>query len=216
MEGIGIGLKQNPASAGFDFIFVARTRHHAGQENFPDPGAGMAAHRVAPSVPAIEVPNDADAPRIWGPNGETRAFHAVQNPRMRAHLFVAAQVAAFGMEIKVHVPQEWAKAIGVIDDLFARPQLKLEPIRKRIAPLSDRTRKEPGIMGAGQHSHHSAGLALKDGHARGFGMEGAHHSFARLGVLVHAQDGERIVLVAGEDGGNSARKTTRLRHAAPL
>ena len=104
--------RQQRAGAADDLVFVFVAGARAGHEDLPIAIAAHA-HGVAPSVPEIEVADDADALRIRRPHHESHALDAVQHQGMGAELVVEAQVIAFAEEIQVEIGQNRREAVGV-------------------------------------------------------------------------------------------------------
>jgi len=57
-------------------------------EYFPDAGRAEQSQGMKPSVPLVEIANDADALGIGSPDGEARAGHLVNYAQLRAEFFV--------------------------------------------------------------------------------------------------------------------------------
>ena len=83
----GSDFSSSCAGASDDLVFVFVAGAGAGHEDFPVAVAAHA-HGMAAAVPAIEVADDADAPRVRRPDHEGDAVHAVHLHRMRAELVV--------------------------------------------------------------------------------------------------------------------------------
>src|SRR5579859_809940 len=78
------------------------------------------------AVPAVEIADDADAPRGRRPDGEVDAGDAVDGLQVRAKFFVRVVVAAFGHEVKVEIAELVRKRIRIVDferDAFVRAAL---------------------------------------------------------------------------------------------
>src|SRR5262249_51973245 len=103
-EGQGIRLERlEIAPRPHDLVLVVGPRSHGGKEQLPDSVSRVEAHRVAAAVPAVPVPDDADAPGIGSPYREDGAVDAVELGGMSAQLVVHAVVCAFREEVKVEV-----------------------------------------------------------------------------------------------------------------
>jgi len=53
---------------------------------------------MKPPIPMVKIANNADALRIWRPNGETGAVNAVNHTQLRAKFFVNAPLVAFAKQ----------------------------------------------------------------------------------------------------------------------
>ena len=95
-RGEGIRFEQQVAVAGANLEFVLGAFAHLGNEDFPHPGAAERAHHVEPPVPAVEIADDADTPRIRRPYRERDAMGATHLAQMRAQLVIHAIVLALG------------------------------------------------------------------------------------------------------------------------
>src|SRR5215471_20293523 len=65
------------------------------------------------TIPAVEIADDADAPRRRGPNGEVDTDDPVNGFDVRAKLFVRVVMAAFGHEMKIEVAEEIRERKGI-------------------------------------------------------------------------------------------------------
>ena len=70
---------------------------------------------MPPSVPFVEVANNADALSVRCPHRETDAGDPVDYHRMCAQLFIEAQVSALGDQVHVDLAQDRGKPVGVVD-----------------------------------------------------------------------------------------------------
>ena len=68
---------------------------HAGNENFPNAGRAEQTHRMKTSVPIVEITNNADALRVWCPDGKTGSVNAINRPQLRAEFIVNFSLIAF-------------------------------------------------------------------------------------------------------------------------
>ncbi len=75
-------------------------------EQLPHARLDALAHRVAPPVPAVEVADHRDAPRIRRPHGEADALHAVDPHRVRAEAAAEIVVPAFREQMDVEIAQQ--------------------------------------------------------------------------------------------------------------
>ena len=90
-----------PPSRAEQLVFVEMARAQPGHENLPEP-AGMAPpHRHAPAVPAVEIADQADPPRVRRPDRERDALDALMHDRVRAELLIAGEVVALDQQMQV-------------------------------------------------------------------------------------------------------------------
>ena len=73
----------------------------------------MALEWMAPSIPAIEVSNHADAFRIWCPDAEAHAGDAIDNVRVRAEHLPGTAVGAFIEQMNIEGRNRRDETIGV-------------------------------------------------------------------------------------------------------
>src|SRR5262249_44765675 len=78
---------------------LAETR----DEQLPEAGAGVAAHRVPPPIPLVEVAHDAHAAGVRRPDGEHDTPNAVQLGLVPAELLVGLVVRALAEQQTVEV-----------------------------------------------------------------------------------------------------------------
>ena len=69
----GVGLEEGGTFAGSDFKLVVSAFTDFGHKNFPNAAIPEHAHGVTPTVPVIEVTDDAHALSVGGPDGECGA-----------------------------------------------------------------------------------------------------------------------------------------------
>ena len=91
-----------------------------GNEEFPHPGRAEDAHRMATAIPAVEVPDHADASRRRRPDGELHAAHAVHLRIVGAEFLVDPRVVALVEEIEVEIGQRRQERVRVVE---RRPRL---------------------------------------------------------------------------------------------
>src|SRR5258708_4748460 len=79
----------------FDLKFVERAFAQSGQEDLPDTLARMVAHGMDPTVPPVEVADDAHTLRVGRPHSEGHARYPVNLFEVRAELLIRPVVSAF-------------------------------------------------------------------------------------------------------------------------
>src|SRR6201996_471284 len=67
------------------FVFVASAWTHAGNKNFPYTGRVAQPHRMAVTIPMIEVAHDRDAACVGSPHRETNAVGVAHAHGVRSH-----------------------------------------------------------------------------------------------------------------------------------
>src|SRR5215469_12704397 len=112
-ETVRIGLQHDVSVNVPDFKFVNRTFAHAWNENLPNARRAERTHHVPATVPVIEAADHADALGIWGPNGEARAGHAIDDTELRTQFFVNAAFVTFAKEVEVRFAKSWQKRIRI-------------------------------------------------------------------------------------------------------
>ena len=81
-------------------------RRAPGNEDLPHAAFEAHAHRVASPVPVVEVADDADAPRVRGPDGEGHAGDAVDRARVRAERLPERRCVPSAIRCSVEVAEQ--------------------------------------------------------------------------------------------------------------
>ncbi len=161
---------------------------------------------VAAAVPAIEVADDGDAPRVRRPHREVHAGDAFVHERMRAEPVVEHRVRALADEPVVERPQHRAEGVRVVD-------------RPRAVAHSRRAGGSACAAGSGP-SKKPAGVALRERRERravlGDGLERLRAGNVRAQHdaavdLVEAEHRERIGVAALDDRRDRVRAERALR-----
>ena len=84
VESVGVTLVHLFASGLYHMEFILIHGSQPGNEQFPDTGLSQQTHGMSAGVPAVEVPNDADAFCIGCPNGKGNAFCPFKCNQVRA------------------------------------------------------------------------------------------------------------------------------------
>ncbi len=221
IQGIGVAFLDQAAVLQFDLELVVLAGLQAGNEDLPDAGTAHRPHHVPPSVPLVEIADDADPPGIGGPDGETDASDGqVEIPdhvQVGSQLLVDLVVVPLGKEVGVEFAEGGQEGIGV-EELGGgtvavfRPQ----PVRERVGPLRDDAFEKPG----GVPLDHGEPLSRPDIDNLGtdrVGQECPHGDPPGSPFqfdLVHAEDLERIVVLGPDDGLDGAA-IDRTAHALP-
>src|SRR6185503_12311621 len=102
-------------------------------------------------------------------------------------------------EMQIDLAEPGRKAIGIVElDLLPAP-IDDEVIGEAAAPV-DAAGEEARLVHLLQRSERPRGARIEHGHATRLGEERAHHD--ALVRLVRAEIGERIRVVAADDGGS--------------
>ena len=75
----------------------------------------MIAHRMLPTVPAVERADHADPPRIGRPEGKGHAGHAVKLAGMGAKMVVELEIAPFAEEMQVEFAESAGETVGIFE-----------------------------------------------------------------------------------------------------
>src|SRR5690348_15123589 len=111
-----IGLQRQQVAVGAEqLVFVKMPGAQSGDEELPEPAGMQPPHRHAAAVPAVEIADDADPPRIRCPYGKGDALDAVMHDRMRPELLVAGEVVALDEEMDVEFAQHRWEAVDILE-----------------------------------------------------------------------------------------------------
>ena len=81
------------------------------------------------SIPAVEITDDADAPRVGGPDREVDAVGGADAYRMGAELVVEPGVFSLAEQIEIEVSEDAPVAIRVVDERgVSVGVLRLQPV----------------------------------------------------------------------------------------
>ena len=108
-KSIRVGLQRDVSTRVANFEFVMRALPDIWNENFPNTGCAEQTHGMKPPIPMVEITDDADALRVWRPNGETGAVDAVNHAQLRAEFFVNAPLVAFAEQKQIRFAQRRQK-----------------------------------------------------------------------------------------------------------
>ena len=86
----------------------------AGDEELPDADVAARPHRVAPAVPAVEVADDADAPRVRRPDRERMPATPSATWHVRAEEPVGVPVLALAEQVQVEVADLRRETVRVV------------------------------------------------------------------------------------------------------
>src|SRR5215831_5063388 len=69
---------------------------------------------MTPTVPLIEIANDAHTPGIRSPHDKMHSGHPLYDPQVRPHCSVGLVKRAFGEQVEFEISKQWSKGIGVV------------------------------------------------------------------------------------------------------
>jgi hypothetical protein len=201
-QGEGIGFQGQKLTARATYlVFVQRAFTDTGNEDFPDAGAGMEAHLVAPAVPVIEVADHTDAASVGRPHGEDDTFDPIDDAPMCAELAVEIEMVALRHEVKIDRTERRRKAIGILDLGNARLTGDAEAVGKRCVRAYPRD--EESISVDALHSgDDTSKMRVDQLHAFRLRQKSPdHHAVV---VLMHAEEAEGVLVVGLDDGADLA------------
>ncbi|MET3262896.1 hypothetical protein ABIF38_004402 [Bradyrhizobium japonicum] len=190
----GIGLqRQMLAVAPDDLELVVVADPCTRDEQFPVARAAHA-HRMAPSVPEIEVADHADPARIRRQHHEADTVDTVERHRMRAERVVDALMRALAEQIEIEIAQDRRKPVGILqlDDVVAEAGAELVARRA----VRQGTCEQAGVMDPRQRRRLAMLADRLD--IAGIGQEGAHDVAVPLGVKPEIVEG--VGVAALDDG----------------
>jgi hypothetical protein len=101
-----------------DFILVQDPAAETGNEQFPYAASSSRAHRMYPTVPAIEIPHHADPLGVRGPDHETHAIDTIGVVAVRAQHPVTVPVTALAEQVEVEIAHLRREGIGIMAQCF--------------------------------------------------------------------------------------------------
>jgi len=155
---------------------------------------------MAPSVPVVERADHADPPGIGRPDREGDAIHAFHGHRARTEPFVDLEMLALCQEVHVHLAQDWRKAVRIFDLPASSGAAQPQPIGKAVAATLDSSGEETGLVQSPQRGDFLPARRVDDRDMQGARLEDAHDEAALRPFLVHAEIGERVGVITGNDG----------------
>ena len=180
-----------------------------GNEQFPDAGATPDPHGVTAPVPAIEIPNHADASGVGGPDGKEYPGDAVDSPGVRPQEMVGGVVVApaEGADLAfVKLGPEAVRIEALADLAVAPPDPQLVALwngRRAALPF-----KEIGLPDA-EH----AGSSFHDVHADRVRKQRPNDD-RTVRKRVSPQPAERVVMARSQQGIEVRRQ--QRRHGSPM
>ena len=194
-KGVGIGLNTQFA-VGIDHLeLIELAVMRTGNKQLPDPALPPQPHRVATAIPVIKLANDGNATRVGCPDRKAGAGDAVHRIRMRAQGFVRPQMGSFRQQPTVHILQQRAKTVGIVNQVLLTVPGDRQLIAKRIfTPGNNATKETTGIQ-AIQNGNFTPGFGFNNPRFGGIGQERAN--LKAIFRTVHAENGKRIRKVPG-------------------
>ena len=98
-------LRHQGAVRGLDLVFVVGTLGHARKKHFPNPRRTALSHRMALTIPVVEVADHRHPPRVRCPHREMHPGNVVDVHRMRAQRLPQPQVGAFAEQVLVDLAE---------------------------------------------------------------------------------------------------------------
>ena len=199
----GVALEKDVSVAALELEFVMGSLADARDEDFPHACAGVFAHRVDPSVPAVPVAHNAHALGVGSPDCEKAACRAVKLRQVRAKFFVELPVVSLGEEMQVERPEELPVGVGIA----LRPFLvvvagKPELVGKALAGVADQGFKKTGVMKADRRVTPGRVFQGLHHHFAGIRPQNAHHEM--VSRRVHSKHRKRIAMVCAQKGAEVA------------
>ena len=196
-EGVRVGLLAHIAVGIQQLEFIKCIERYFGDENFPNAGRGVEAHRIATAVPLVKFADNRYATGVWRPQAEVHAVDAVYFGRMRTHRFIRAQMAAFGQQPGIQILHAGSEAVRVFyADCFAAGMLHQQRIIGGGFGRQNRG-EETAFIGFGHFNNRFAAGAVNHGDFFGIRLQGADH-IAQTVHAVAAEVGEGVA-VSGKE-----------------
>ena len=112
--GVGIRLEHDVAGLAAYLELVEMPRGESRDEELPDAGATARPHGVHAAVPAVEIPDDADAHCVRRPDREQGARDLVDRVKVRTEEPVGVPVPALAEQVQIEVAELRREGIGVV------------------------------------------------------------------------------------------------------
>ena len=141
-EGVRIGLDAQRAASVDHLEFIQLAVMRAGDKQLPNARFPAQSHRVTTAVPVVKLPHHGNALSVRRPNGKACPGDAVHSIRMRTQLFIRAQMGSFGQQPCVHLLEQRAKAIGIVNKVLLAMPDDGQLIAKRIFTARQNAAKE--------------------------------------------------------------------------
>ena len=179
-----------------DLELVAGARGDPGHEELPDAARAQRAHGVYPSVPVVEVADDAHRAGGRRPDRERRSGDALELALLRTESLPELLVAALSDQVHVELAERRRKRVRIVED-ERRPVApgRLQPVVERRLAAWEVGGEEPRAVDL---LHLDRSAALREHAHRGCpGTEGAHDEPAAL--RMDAENAVWIVELARDD-----------------
>src|SRR5262245_3919625 len=125
--------RQQLAVSANNLVFVKMTGTQPGYEQLPE--AADISHRHPSAVPIIEIPDDADAARIWRPDRKGNAIDALVYQRMCSELPVAREMVALRKQVDVDLAEYRREAIDIVKLALNASVRNSQPIAERLLAI---------------------------------------------------------------------------------
>ncbi len=159
-EGVRIGFNAQLAVGINHLEFIKLPVVRAGDKQLPDAGFPTQAHRMAAAVPVVELPDHGNALGIGRPDGEPRAGNAIHGIGMGTQRFIGAQMRSFGEQPAIHLLQQRAKAVGIVNQVLLTVPENGELIAERIFAAGHHAAEEATGIEAFQVTDLAAGFGF--------------------------------------------------------
>ena len=196
---VRVGLQRQQLAVGpDDLVFVEVARAQPRHEQFPEAAGMQPAHRHAPAVPVVEIPDQADPLRVRRPHREPNSLDALMHRRVRAELLKTGVVVALDQQMDVELAEHRRETVDVVE-LANMPAIgRAQPIAERLLAVRNRGCEEPIGMQPLTARRDLAGCGVDHRHQLGAGQ---HRSRVQPGrALVHPEKAERIAVPPLDDG----------------
>lgn len=150
---------------------------------------------MAAAIPVVEITHHRHPPGIRRPDRETHTVDAIDLSRLGTEAPGQIAVIAFREQVKVHVTQLRAKAVGVFGNLFATGPDDMKLVGLCLIEVRTEQPRQAALLHFGKDPPVIPGL---NAHFQGIGQKGADHLPACT-VAVGAEYRKRIgVFGAGQ------------------
>jgi len=124
-------------------------------------------HRMAATVPKVELSYHRNADGIGCPNGKTYPVNAVQILRMRTQFFIGANMGTFRQQPNIQLLQQGTETIGIINNMNVVAPAHFELIAKEFFAPWQQADEKTAIVIAAQFSHPTLFLGVNHPNLRG-------------------------------------------------
>ncbi len=102
-------------------------------KNFPNAGIPNHAHRVAPTVPAVEIADNGNAFGIRGPNGKLDTAKSLMTDDVRSEFFIQFVMGSVFDQVAIEIGQDGKEGVRVDDGILdAVIEGYVQPVKERL------------------------------------------------------------------------------------